>query len=318
MPEFHSIQMNTRVHTSGLNAPDASRIFEWMTETESRFSRFLVSSELYQVNQSPNLPVTVSPRFAELLFEALRFYSETGGIFNPFLGDVLQELGYDRSFEKMDRLHARRAPGIRPASSEKVAFEFDIEKRNVNLHSGCSLDFGGIAKGWAVQKSALALIHDGRSKGMINAGGDIMCWSDERCLKPWVIDIAHPFSDDKKIGRLNLRAGRFGVATSSTIKRSWSDGHHRFHHLIDPRTALPSESDIIQATALGTELLPCEIYAKCLLIMGSRCGPAWLEARRSDLAYVFIDKQGEVIASPNLNEICINEHLPDKLSFPLK
>lgn len=313
MPEFHSFHMNTQVHISGLNAPDASRVFKRMTETEEQFSRFLTNSELYRVNQSANMPVTVSPRFAELLFEALRFYSETDGIFDPFLGRLIQELGYDRSFDEIDRLHAQRTRRVISSPIQAASFEFDLEQRSVTPHSGCTLDFGGIAKGWAVQKSALALIHDGRSKGLINAGGDIMGWSDKQ---PWVINIAHPFSDDQIIGKLTVKDRRFGIATSSKIKRSWSDGKHRLHHLIDPRTDLPSESDIIQATVVGPELLPCEIYAKCLLIMDSHKGPAWLKAKRPDLAYLFIKKDGQLTISSNLKNLCSYKNFPEKISFP--
>jgi thiamine biosynthesis lipoprotein len=315
MINFHSRHMNTDISTSGLHPPDARNVFEWMSSVENRFSRFLTDSELSHVNRNIENVTHVSQQFAELLFEALRFYQETGGIFNPFLGNIMRKIGYDRSFEQMNKRNAHCEP--LPLMADQTAFTFDLEQRSITLPSGSALDFGGIAKGWAVQKAAMNLIGQGRSFGLINAGGDIMCWNDASSNKSWIIGVSHPYSDNQTIGQLIFHGGQWGIATSSKIKRSWSDGRHRFHHLIDPRTALPLESDIIQATVAGPELLPCEIYAKCLLIMGSRCGPAWLEARRPDLAYLFIDKQGEVIASPNLKDICINEHLPDKLSFPL-
>ncbi|MET1248505.1 FAD:protein FMN transferase [Sporolactobacillus sp. STCC-11] len=306
--------MNTRVHISGLNAPDASGVFKWMTQTEEQFSRFLPCSELGHVNRSVGNATHVSRQFAELLYEALCFYQETDGIFNPFLGRIIQELGYDRSFEEMDKRNAHREP-LLPLTTNQTAFTFDLEQRTITLPSGSALDFGGIAKGWAVQKTAMNLIGQGRSCGLINAGGDLMCWNGATPTEPWVINVSHPYSDDQTIGQLIFHGGQWGVATSSKIKRSWSDGKHRLHHLIDPRTALPSESDIIQATVVGPELLPCEIYAKCLLIMGSRRGPVWLETRRPDLAYLFIDKQGKVIVSSNLKDICIMKHTPNKRSF---
>ncbi|SFG28933.1 FAD:protein FMN transferase [Sporolactobacillus nakayamae] len=314
MLEFHSRHMNTNISISGLNAPDASRVFKWMSSLEHQFSRFLPCSELSHVNRSVGNITHVSRQFAELLYEALRFYQETDGIFNPFLGNIMRKIGYDRSFEQMDKRNAHREP--LPLTADQTTFTFDLEQCSITLPCGSALDFGGIAKGWAVQKAAVNLIGQGRPYGLINAGGDLMCWNGATPTEPWVINVTHPYSDDQTIGKLIFHSGQWGAATSSKIKRSWSDGRHRFHHLIDPRTALPSESDIIQATVIGPALLPCEIYAKCLMIMGSREGSKWLEARHPDLAYLFIDKDGHVIVSSNLKNLCSYKNFPGKISFP--
>jgi thiamine biosynthesis lipoprotein len=303
--------MNTDISTSGLHAPDAGSVFEWMSTVENRFSRFLTDSELSHVNRNVEKVTHVSQYFAELLYEALCFYQETGGIFNPFLGNIMNEIGYDRSFDQMDKWNAHREP--LPLMADQAAFTFDLEQRSIILPSGSALDFGGIAKGWAAQKAAMNLIGQGGHYGLINAGGDIMCWNDALSNKPWIIGVSHPYSDKQTIGQLIFHGGQWGIATSSKIKRSWSDGQMILHHLIDPRTGSPSDSDIIQATVIGSALLPCEIYAKCLLIMGSRCGPAWLEARQPDLAYLIIKRNGNLMRSPNLKKSLIYTHFPEKI-----
>ncbi|HKY50183.1 MAG TPA: FAD:protein FMN transferase, partial [Candidatus Limnocylindria bacterium] len=66
-----------------------------------------------------------------------------------------------------------------------------------------------------------------------------------------------------------------GAATSGTAKRAWADGHH----LIDPRTALPSRSDLTEVSVLGANAADAEIYAKVALLLGSRDAPTWLESR---------------------------------------
>ncbi|MDN3955113.1 FAD:protein FMN transferase [Sporolactobacillus laevolacticus] len=312
MPEFHSNQMNTHVQTSGINAPDACEVFEWMSLVENQFSRFLEDSELSHVNRRAGQITLVSQKFAELLFEALRFYSETSGIFNPFLGQLMCEIGYDCSFEKINHQHEHRDKEENLAQSANTSFTFDLDQRSVTLSSDSMLDFGGIAKGWAVQKAALNLIDHGRPRGLVNAGGDIMCWNDTHDRTPWVIGVSHPYKDDQIIGQLAFHIGRWGVATSSKTKRSWRDGGITLHHLIDPRNGSPSDSDIIQATVIGPALLPCEIYAKCLLILGSQDGPAWLRAIQPDCAYLFIMEDGQLIMSSNLNDY-IHEQFPKKI-----
>lgn len=298
MAEFHHRYMNTFVSTSGINPPDAQRVFDRMAAAEQRYSRFTVNSELSRVNGQAGQETPVSQSFAALFFEALRFYAETDGIFNPFLGNVMRSIGYDRSFEQVDRHHALRHNV--PPTAKQSSFTFDLEKQTITLPADIALDFGGIAKGWTVQSAAQSLLSMRRPRGLINAGGDLMGWTDSDHAH-WTIDVSHPFSDHQSIGRIAFDSGQLGVATSSTIKRSWSDGTQLLHHLIDPRTGLPAASNIIQATVAGPKLLPCEIYAKCLLILGSSQGPAWLAAKHPKLSYVFVDQSGKITASEATN-----------------
>jgi thiamine biosynthesis lipoprotein len=108
-----------------------------------------------------------------------------------------------------------------------------------------------------------------------------MAWPSDDQKKPWLVGLAHPYSDRDTIAKLWL-SGQAGVATSSIAKRSWKLHRRPMHHIMDPRTLLPAESDCIQATVIGKELVPAEVYAKCLLILGSREGPQWLAQRRPD------------------------------------
>ncbi|MCO7175142.1 FAD:protein FMN transferase [Sporolactobacillus kofuensis] len=317
MPKFHRHQMNTLVSTSRLTAPDAGNVFEWMSVVENQFSRFLPKSELSQINRKAGSVTPLSRSFAELLFEALRYYSATEGIFNPFLGRLMNAFGYDRSFDQLDRENAMIF-GIKQKCQVPIgSFSFDLDRREVHLPTGSALDFGGIAKGWAVQKAALRLIASNRSAGLINAGGDLMCWRAPSDPTQWVINVSHPHSEDQTIGQLVFDPGQWGVATSSKVKRRWHDGKSTWHHILDPRTSLPSDSDIVQATVIGDALLPCEIYAKCLLIMGTQDGPDWLYKRRPDLLYLIIKNNGQVMYSSQLRSSHILRNFSEKITMPI-
>ncbi|WP_415579222.1 FAD:protein FMN transferase, partial [Hydrogenibacillus schlegelii] len=60
------------------------------------------------------------------------------------------------------------------------------------------------------------------------------------------------------------------------------------HHLIDPSTGRPAESDVLQATVLAADPVEAEALAKIPIVLGAKDGIAWLEAyarrdRRSGL-----------------------------------
>ncbi len=51
------------------------------------------------------------------------------------------------------------------------------------------------------------------------------------------------------------------------------------HHLIDPRTGLPAQTDLSEVSVLATTATDAEIYAKVALLLGARAAPRWLEGR---------------------------------------
>jgi thiamine biosynthesis lipoprotein len=69
------------------------------------------------------------------------------------------------------------------------------------------------------------------------------------------------------------------VATSGRDYRRWQQGGVAQHHLIDVRTGLPAQTDVLSATILAPELWQAELAAKVVVLSGAAAGLAWLAAR---------------------------------------
>lgn len=315
MRRFHGRAMNTEISTVGLSPADAAEVFQCLEEMEKQFSRFLPDSQLSRVNRKAGMETPVSEQFMALLYEALLYVEQTGGIFSPFLGFHMNRLGYRQTFESIgaDNEQADDVQKQDHSSDEPVVV--DLDSRMIKVTAESLLDFGGFAKGWSVQHIALNMMRKSSSAGLIDAGGDLMAWNRDDSNYPWQVGLAHPYSDRDSAGRLWLK-GQAGIATSSVVKRSWKHRRHRLHHIIDPRTLLPAQSDCIQATVIGRELVPAEVYAKCLLILGSQEGPAWLSNRQPDLAYILLDREGRLTVSSNLSDYCQDVELSQHVALP--
>lgn len=311
---FRARSMNTDVMTAGLSPDEAVEVFQWFETIEKQFSRFLPGSELSRVNQNAGKETPVSERFIQLFYEALQYYEQTEGIFTPFLGFYMNRLGYGQTFEKIHAENLTTDNTEAPDHDPNEPITVDIDRRTVKVNLRNTLDFGGIAKGWSVQQIAGKMMLNS-SAGLVDAGGDIMAWNTEDCKNPWLVGVAHPYSDQDSVAKLWLK-GQAGIATSSIVKRHWKKLNRSFHHIIDPRTGLPAQSDCIQATVIGKELVPAEVYAKCLLILGSREGPVWLEKRRPELAYILLDKEGRLSASSNVTDYCHDVQVSQSVKLP--
>jgi thiamine biosynthesis lipoprotein len=92
------------------------------------------------------------------------------------------------------------------------------------------------------------------------------------------------------------------VATSAITKRRWLQAGQARHHLIDPRTLQPAETDWLSVTVLAPHAAVAEVFAKALLIAGSRQAARLLE-QRADLAFIAVDADGRLWGSAEAKEL---------------
>ncbi len=268
---------------------------------EARFSRFQPASELSRFNRSNGEWVNISADLMEMLDLALHYHGSTNGLFDPSILNDLKRIGYDRS---MDELHAGSVPSSQASASQptpKPAFaslELDHPNRSVRLPPGMQIDLGGIAKGWIVERAA-RILNQYADVCAVNAGGDIFFIGEPLDGFGWEVYLEDPREATQVLMPLHVRSG--AVATSSTTKRVWKQAGASRHHLIDPRTGLPAESDWASVTVFGASLVKAEVFAKALLIGGAGESQSLLEAH-PDLAYLAVDRNGQLRGSQNYKE----------------
>ena len=301
--------MNTQFLLAGLTPAKEAETRTRIQMAQKTFSRFDPASEITAINQQHGQWVAVSPLTFQLLQDAAAAYEETDGLFNAWLGETLENLGYDKSFEKLRQaspFSSFHPPGREPPPRllSARALRLDEKRSLVSVAPEASLDLGGIAKGWIAQYACDQLQLTGTSSGLIDAGGDIILWGQDPENVRWGVGIAHPLGQEEDIADLWCE-GTVAIATSSILKRRWqAGGQNVFHHIIDPRTRLPADSDLVQATVLSRDLTVAEQYAKCLLILGSVQGIPWLRQKRPDLAFITVCNDGRILRSDNLQGYC--------------
>jgi thiamine biosynthesis lipoprotein len=256
--------MGTRVELVG---PAGSPAFEAGARTvrsvfdqqERRFSRFRAESELSEVNRVSGGWTHVSIELASVIEMALAAWRETGGRFDPTVLDAVIAAGYDRDF---DELLAGARATLRPPRPCGRAGEVQLVGRSLRMPAGVGLDLGGIAKGWTVDVAAEAAVASGMPWALVNAGGDLRI-AGRAPAGGIEVGVEDPEAAEGDAGRIVLDEG--ALATSSVTRRAWGDG---LHHLIDPRTARPSNGPVLQATVWAPTCAEAEVRSKEALLAG--------------------------------------------------
>ena len=291
MHEFHLRAMNTEIgiwlwnastEVNGVLAQAAHR-FE---EVEAELSRFRSSSGLSRLNAAAGQgPQPVSPLLWTVLIHALDAARRTRGMFDPTLLDQLRAAGYDRSFELLAS-NNRNATTLGKSAWGWHCIHLDEASGLVELPAGYGIDLGGIAKGWTVDRVAVSLAKHGPV--LVDAGGDIRTIGAPGG-ELWPVAVQDPFDETRDCAILAL--GNGAVATSSIGRRRWQSGGQIMHHLIDPRTGQPSDSDLHTVTVLAPTTEEAEVAAKTVLMLGTQAGAEWLT--QQDLRGLLIDLNGQ-------------------------
>jgi thiamine biosynthesis lipoprotein len=223
---------------------------------DARFSRFRAESELSLVNARSGAWTEVSEPFAELLTFALASAGETGGLFDPTIHDALVAAGYDRDFGS---LGAHHGPGGDPPAPGPWWSEIELHGLMLRTPADVRLDLGGVAKGWAVDRGIACSAP--LEWAVVNAGGDLrLVGSAPHGLD---VDVEDPADPTRSVLRLRLGGG--ALATSSVRSRTWGEG---MHEIIDPRTARPAATGVIQATVWAPTCAMAEVRSTWAVLAG--------------------------------------------------
>lgn len=267
----------------------------WFETWEQSLSRFRETSELNLLNASTGTPFPVSETLWDVLETALESERLSFGLVTPAVLDALVMAGYDRSFDRLTPAPSYLMTDHFAPVGLLSEVLFDESARTVCLPPGLRLDFGGIAKGWAADQATRELAASGSA--LVNAGGDISVSGPQSNGEAWPIGITNPFDPESNLETLMIERG--GVATSGRDYRRWQLGGIWQHHIIDPRTGMPAQTDVLTATVIAPSAVEAEVAAKVALISGSRAGLEWLESN-SSLAGMLVLEDGQRIYSQSI------------------
>lgn len=280
------------------SAPDILKdVPIWFEEWEQSLSRFRLDSELSHLNRTFDQPITVSDTLWDVFQTALWTDQLSEGLVTPTVLDAMLSSGYDRPFDNLPReqFSGMMSNGLELHPLSMVVA--DPENRTLTLPKGVHLDFGGVAKGWAAQQTVDRL--RGYGPCLMNAGGDIAVSGARMDGSAWQIGVSDPFHPGSDFDTLHIKQS--GVASSGKDRRNWLRNGQFLHHIINPNTGLPVETDALRVTVVAPTVVEAEAAAKTAFILGREKGLEWILSNPS-YAGLMILESGEVLITPSVPE----------------
>jgi FAD:protein FMN transferase len=279
--------MDTVVEISVISAKPSKYIkqkidhaFDAFRKVEDACSRFSPDSEVMQACQQINKPVAVSPFLFEPLKFALEMAKWTDGIFDPTVGGLMEEHGFNRHY---------LTGHITDSVSDGLATYRDIilneQDRTLLLLKHLVIDVGAVAKGFAIDLAANELKE---FEGfVVNAGGDLFAGGVDERGYPWEIGIQHPVQKDQIIETIEI--SNEAICTSGSYERK--SGIADIHHLVNPKTK-HSPNEWISCSVIAPFAMMADAFSTASFLLGIDQGKRFIQ--EEELKAIFITSGLEV------------------------
>ncbi|MES9861996.1 MAG: FAD:protein FMN transferase [Candidatus Thiodiazotropha sp. LLP2] len=241
---------------------------------ESKFSRYRDNNIVHQINNSRGRPVKVDDEISHLLDFAHQCWELSEGLFDITSGVFRRVWRFNGGSKLPDKQDVDDL--LACVGWHKVNWSRPF----ITLPDGMEIDFGGIGKEYAVDRSLLLLQRETSGAILVNYGGDIHAKGQRKGGKPWSIGIENPSQLETATGLLKIKQG--ALATSGDARRFILNNGRRYGHVLNPKTGWPVEGALRSVTVAGSTCTEAGLLATLALLQGED-GEAFLKSQ--DVAF---------------------------------
>ncbi|MDD5953281.1 MAG: FAD:protein FMN transferase [Oscillospiraceae bacterium] len=181
--------------------------------------------------------------------------------------------------------------------------QLQLDKQNASAFlkkKHFAVDLGAIGKGAACDAAIDAYRKTDISCGIVASGGSVGVYGKKADGSPWAIGIRNPNSDDTSaaMGTLSIEDGF--VSTSGTYERYFQQDGVTYHHILNPKTGYPADTDLVSVTVHCDNGALSDALSTACLVLGTERSQSLLASYNADA--IFITKENQVIVSDGLKD----------------
>lgn len=252
-------------------------------------------SRLTQINHllEAGKAVKLTPQESRIFQEAINVSKRSGYLFDPAIGKLVGLWGFHTDVRP--KLPPPPKAAIQALVRQHPSMADLILRHDVlrSSNRAVQFDFGGFAKGLAINRSIAALKRLGIDNAIVNAGGDMRVIGSKGGI-PWHIGIQRPRGEGV-VASVDMQ-GDESIYTSGDYERFFIYHGKRYNHIIDPRTGMPAPK-VTSVTVISQDAAIAEAADKALFIAGP-ARFAEMAAQMGVKQAMLIDTKGTVYLTP--------------------
>lgn len=255
-------------------------------------------SDVYNLNHDRE--AVVSEACGGLLTKAGEITENTGGAFDVTVYPLMELWGFPSGEHRVPEQDEITGALSHVGQNPEVS-ELDGHGRcSVKLPGETKVDLGGIAKGFTSEKVLEELAEAGVETAVVSLGGNVGLMGKKPDGSDWIVAIEKPDGSGENIASLSIPGGgNTFVVTSGAYQRNFEEDGKLYHHIIDPKTGFPAETDLLSVTIISGNGTEADGLSTALFVMGQEKAVEFWRAGVYDFEMVLITEEG-VFATPGV------------------
>ncbi|MEK7448087.1 MAG: FAD:protein FMN transferase [Planctomycetota bacterium] len=294
--------------------PVIAKGFKRMAEISRKFNAFDQTSPVYQFNHN-NVPIT-DPEIIDLIKIAQEVGRQSGGAFDLTVEPLVRRWGI---YSDPAKAGPTQQTGFEiPSPSDIQSALTLVGNKHLSIQdgkvtkdtAGVRIDFGGIAKGYAIQETVKIFKNEGIPSALIEMGGQVYAFGKIN-NRSWQIGIRNPRQPDGIFMELLIDDDGTSVSTSGDYERFFERDGQRYHHIFNPKTGQPARG-VISLSVIMSDPVLADAWSTAFFVMGPE-ETLKLARKKPELEVIIITETGEIICSPKIIKYTGQKNYPRKL-----
>ncbi len=259
-----------------------------LVDVNAKMSNWDPNSEISKFNRSESTDfLPISEHLYEVMYSAERVHKASLGQLDVTLGPLIELWGFGSKERENETPSAEAIAAAldRVGLSEVIELRDQPELSMKKKYPDTSVYLASLAKGYGIDRVALAIEDLGFSDFMVEIGGDIYVSGENVKSKPWRIGVERPSATEMAIEKI-ISTSNLGMATSGDYRIYFEKDGVRYSHIIDAQTGVPVTHKTASVTVLAENAMMADAWATALLVLGSEAGMSIAE--KEELAVLFI------------------------------
>ncbi len=285
----------------GLSDQDANRLAKTINESISSLDKDLLSwresgSDIAKVNQAG--AANVDPLTANCVKQCLEVSKASGGAFDISIGKITTLWGIDT-----DNARVPSAKELRTALPFVDYTGISVKNNYIALKDGMFLDLGAVGKGLACDNAYTLLKQSNCPGAIVAVAGSVLLYGQNPNAKDgtWKVGIRNPFSESNNDYGFTLTMKEGFLSTSGDYEKILEQDGVTYHHILNPATGMPAESNCTGVTVLAPSGLLADVLSTACYVLGY--GDKALDLLSTFHAEgVFILKDGKTYATAGIHD----------------
>ena len=248
----------------------ANAVMAEVRRIENKYSRYNINSLCWAINNSAGQSIPIDEETFQLFNFADQCFQLSEGLFDITSGVLNKVWTFNRKRTLNENLPTQKEIDAVLAFVGWKKVNFDHNQ--VTLPKGMAIDFGGIGKEYAVDRSIIIIKELTRIPALVNLGGDIAVTSARLNNKAWQVAVEPPAINKQHSQEgivdmvVSLKSG--ALATSGDSKRFIEIAGHRYGHILNANTGWPIVNAPRSITVAAPQCIQAGILATMALLQG--------------------------------------------------